>query len=153
MNLFLHKSTFFASILLLLLTSSCTKKEKAVSKRKKSDLAYAINPREDSLPRLTPAYIEGKKKQIDNFFVKKWANDFENVSFLVAKDGQIIYEKYEGFADKENNILNSPETPLHIASVSKVLTASAILKLIDAKKEEFDRIVESTKGKEKTFLN
>jgi hypothetical protein len=27
------------------------------------------------------------------------------MSFLVAKNGQIIYEKYDGFADKENNIL------------------------------------------------
>jgi CubicO group peptidase (beta-lactamase class C family) len=52
----------------------------------------------------------------------------------VAQNGQIIYEKYEGFADKENNILNAPETPLHIASVSKVVTACAILKLIDTKK-------------------
>jgi CubicO group peptidase (beta-lactamase class C family) len=61
------------------------------------------------------------------------------MSFLVAKNGQIIYEKYDGFADKENNILNSPETPLHIASVTKVLTASAILKLIDAKKINLDQ--------------
>lgn len=129
MNRYLYKLTFLALISLLI--SSCNKKEKAVPKHKKSDLAYAMNPREDTLPKLSATYIATKRTQIDAFFAKKWSNDFENVSFLVAKDGQIIYEKYEGFADKENNILNSPETPLHIASVSKVLTASAILKLID----------------------
>lgn len=138
MKHFLYKFTFLIFIFSILLVTSCNKKEKVVSKHKKSSLAYAINPREDSLPKLSAAYIEEKKIQIDNFFTKKWANDFENVSFLVAKNGQIIYEKYEGFADKENNILNSPETPLHIASVSKVLTASAILKLIDAKKIGLD---------------
>lgn len=133
MNHFLYKFTFFT--LILLSVSSCNnKKEKSASQHKKSDLVYAMNPREDSLPRLSASYIESKRRQIDNFFEKKWSNNFENVSFLVAKDGQIIYEKYEGFADKENNILNSAETPLHIASVSKVLTASAILKLVDVKK-------------------
>ena len=133
MNHFLYKFTFFT--LILLSVSSCNnKKEKSASQHKKSDLVYAMNPREDSLPRLSASYIESKRRQIDNFFEKKWSNNFENVSFLVAKDGQIIYEKYEGFADKEKNILNSAETPLHIASISKVLTASAILKLVDVKK-------------------
>lgn len=136
MNHYLYKFPFLA--LALLLISSCNHKEKENSTLKKSDLAYAMNPREDSLPRLSATYIATKRKQIDAFFVKKWANNFENVSFLVAKDGQIIYEKYEGFADKEHNILNAPETPLHIASVSKVLTASAVLKLIDAGKIGLD---------------
>lgn len=136
MNRFLLKLTFLVTISLIIF--GCNKKEKTASKHKKSDLAYAINPREDSLPALSTNYIASKKIEIDNFFAKKWAKDFENVSFLVAKDGQIIYEKYEGFADKENNILNSPETPLHIASVTKVLTASAILKLIDTKKMGLD---------------
>lgn len=136
MNRYLYKLTLLVTLLLII--SSCNKKDKATSKHKKSDLAYAINPREDSLPRLSANYVAAKKIQIDNFFAKKWSKDFENVSFLVAKDGQVIYEKYEGFADKENNILNSAETPLHIASVSKVLTASAILKLIDTKKIGLD---------------
>jgi CubicO group peptidase (beta-lactamase class C family) len=136
MNRFLLKLTFLVTISLIIF--GCNKKEKTASKHKKSDLAYAINPREDSLPALSANYIASKKIEIDNFFAKKWAKDFENVSFLVAKDGQIIYEKYEGFADKENNILNSAETPLHIASVTKVLTASAILKLIDTKKMGLD---------------
>ena len=128
---FHFKILFLLSITLL--TISCDKKEKSTAV-KKSNLAYAMHPREDSLPKLTSNYIKTKQLQIENFFTKYWANDFENVSFLIAKDGQIIYEKYEGYANKEKNILNSSETPLHIASVSKVLTASAILKLIDAKK-------------------
>ena len=82
--------------------------------------------------------LKSKKNEIDTYFAKKWKSNFENVSFLVAKNGQIIYEKYEGFADKSNNILNSPEVPLHLASVSKVLTASAILKLIDDERLELN---------------
>ena len=128
-----HLIKFIFTFFILILISSCNKKENK-SVIKKSYLSYAMQPREDSLPKLSSTYIKNKQVQIQNFFTQYWSNDFENVSFLIAKDGQIIYEKYEGFANKENNILNSSTTPLHIASVSKVLTASAILKLIDANK-------------------
>ena len=122
---------------------SCDKSGKTNNffSKKKPELSYAMLPLEDSLPRLSAAYKATKKREIENFFANNFSNDFENVSFLVAKNGQIIFEKYDGFADKENNILNSSTTPLHIASVSKVLTASAILKLIDAKKIDRKSVV------------
>ncbi|MBC7495534.1 MAG: beta-lactamase family protein [Flavobacterium sp.] len=124
-------SFFIISLLFI----SCNSKEKRrLALLQKSQLNYAMHPRTDSLPKLTAEYVADKKNSIEHFFKKNWGADFENVSFLVAQNGQIIYEKYNGFADKENNILNSAETPLHIASVTKVLTASAILKLVDAKK-------------------
>ena len=121
-------------IISLLFISCNSKEKKRLALLQKSQLNYAMHPRTDSLPKLTAEYIVNKKNSIEHFFKKNWGADFENVSFLVAQNGQIIYEKYNGFADKENNILNSAETPLHIASVTKVLTASAILKLVDAKK-------------------
>lgn len=137
------KSTLPFFILFLFLLSSCDQNGKIKNpfRKKKSALSYAMVPLEDSLPRLTNAYKTTKKREIENFFANNFANDFENMSFLVAKNGQIIFEKYDGYADKENNVLNSPETPLHIASVTKVLTASAILKLIDAKKISLDQKV------------
>ena len=138
MSYFPNKASISLLLISILFFIGCNKNEKSVNENKKSQLSYAIVPREDSLPQLTTKYIAAKQLQIDNFFKNKWAKDFENVSFLIAKDGQVIYEKYEGFADKENNILNSPETPLHIASVSKVLTANAILLLVDAKKIKLD---------------
>ncbi len=123
-------------IFLFILLSSCDQNGKIKNpfRKKKATLSYAMVALEDSLPKLTKDYKATKKREIENFFTNNFANDFENMSFLVAKNGQILYEKYDGYADKENNILNSPETPLHIASVTKVLTAAAILKLIDAKK-------------------
>lgn len=136
-----NKVTYLLFSLTFLLLISCDKSGKIKNpfKKNKSGLEYAMLPLEDSLPKLSDSYKNTKKRDIENFFTNNFANDFENMSFLVAKNGQIIYEKYDGFADKENNILNSPETPLHIASVTKVLTASAILKLIDAKKISLDQ--------------
>lgn len=100
---------------------------------------YAMLPPQDSLPKLEDSYKNAKKNEIEKYIKKFFNNTFENICFLVAKNGDIIYERYEGYADKEHNLLNSENTPLHIASVSKVLTASAILKLIDAKKLELDQ--------------
>jgi CubicO group peptidase (beta-lactamase class C family) len=136
-----NKVTYLLFSLTFLFLVSCDKSGKIKNpfKKNKSSLEYAMLPLEDSLPKLSDSYKNTKKREIENFFTNNFANEFENMSFLVAKNGQIIYEKYDGFADKENNILNSPETPLHIASVTKVLTASAILKLIDAKKISLDQ--------------
>ncbi len=143
MNSTTIKAFFSLSIVLLFLFSSCNQsdKTKAANDKKKPAVPYAMMPLEDSLPRLSSDYKRTKKREIENFFANNFSRDFENMSLLVAKNGQIIFEKYEGYADKENNILNSPETPLHIASVTKVLTASAILKLIDAKKISLDQKV------------
>lgn len=131
-----NRLQFIVLLFFFFLFINCNKSGKVSNPfvEKKLGLEYAMEPLEDSLPKLSTTYIKTKKREIDNFFATNYSKNFENMSFLVAKNGQIIYEKYEGFADKEHNILNSAETPLHIASVSKVLTASAILKLIDARK-------------------
>jgi CubicO group peptidase (beta-lactamase class C family) len=141
MNLSKIKTFSTLTFLLLILFTSCDKLVKNTTSDKKPTLAYAMMPLEDSLPKLSTIYKQTKKREIENFFAHNFSNNFENMCFLVAKNGQIIYEKYDGYADKGNNILNSPETPLHIASVTKVLTAAAVLKLIDAKKIALDQKV------------
>ncbi len=53
-----------------------------------------------------------------------------NGSILVAKSGEVVYEKYSGFrnpAVRRDSITAS--TPFHLASVSKTFTAMAILQL------------------------
>jgi CubicO group peptidase (beta-lactamase class C family) len=136
------KFLLYSSLFLSICSVSCKKQEsEKIVQKPKSELAYAMLPREDSLPKLSQKYIAEKKKSISNFVNKNWSGNFENLSFLVAKNGQIIDEHYEGFANKADNTLMTAETPLHIASVSKVITASAILKLIDAKKIGLDDFV------------
>jgi CubicO group peptidase (beta-lactamase class C family) len=64
-----------------------------------------------------------------------------NGGFLVAKNGQIIYEKYEGYANLRDKTPITSTTPIHIASVTKVLTATAVLKLVNAKRIDLDQKV------------
>lgn len=90
--------------------------------------------------KLPPGYLSGKREAIGRFVNKTW-REHDNISMLVAKNGKIIYEKYQGYADKQEGTDITATTPMHIASVSKVLTATAILELIDAGKIELDQKV------------
>ncbi|MGG9964585.1 serine hydrolase domain-containing protein [Ferruginibacter sp. SUN106] len=52
-----------------------------------------------------------------------------NGSMLVAKNGNIVFEKYTGTGHLPGNDLLTASTPLQIASTSKTFTAMAVLKL------------------------
>ena len=83
-------------------------------------------------------YCNKQKKEIEyryNQLINK--NDFYG-QFLVAKNGKILFEDYEGFAYKEKDDKNRKNKPLHIASVSKVLTAAVILRMVDQEKIGLD---------------
>lgn len=100
-----------------------------------------VKPSTDKLQKLSKGYIEQKKKLVQEFCDKYWKNDDDNLSFLIARNGQIIHEQYNGIANYETSEALTTKTPIHIASVSKVLTATAILLLIDAKKITLDQKV------------
>lgn len=117
---------------LLLLCMSCNSQEKKHSIDRKTSII--MEPSDTIYPKLTDAYINSKKSKIVHFFNKNWPSKNNNISFLVAKDGQIIYENYVGFGDIAKKTPITSQTPIHIASVSKVLTATAILKLVNAGK-------------------
>ena len=62
-----------------------------------------------------------------------------NGCILVAKNGEIIYEKYAGFRNpKVSKDSVTATTPFHLASVSKTFTAMAIMKLQEQSKLKID---------------
>jgi CubicO group peptidase (beta-lactamase class C family) len=138
------KNTNIVQILLLLLLVTACVKEKKIEIKVLKDAELPKNelpkmkPLENETPKLTSAYINSTKNAIDSFYNKNWPNNSMNGSFLVAKNGQIIYEKYEGFANLKDKTPITKATPIHIASVTKVLTATAILKLANAKRIGLD---------------
>ncbi len=79
-----------------------------------------------------------KYRFLDKFYHDFWLHKNVSGGFLVAQHGQIIYEGYSGFSDIENQIEMTAETPLHIASITKVLTSLAILKLVEHDKIELN---------------
>lgn len=133
----------FLSYCLIATFSSCSKQEKTedgVIKVNENGIPV-MQPLQEALPKLSTAFIKEKKYAVSMFFEKTWSEKNDNVSFLVAKNGQIIYENYMGFANKRTDEQITKDTPLHIASVSKVLTATATLMLIDANKIQLDQKV------------
>ena len=141
------KSLKYITLLLLaiLFFTKCSKQEKTEEVLLKiNDNGIPImQPLQEEMPKLTASYINTKKNRVAHFFQNTWSTKNDNVSFLVAKNGQIIYENYLGYANKNTGENITKETPLHIASVSKVLTSTAILLLIDTGKLKLDQKVTS----------
>nr|WP_294787248.1 serine hydrolase domain-containing protein [uncultured Flavobacterium sp.] len=140
--IFLKKTKIPQILFSLIVLSSC-------GQNKKTDTAVT-DAVEDTLPKMKPLAAEKKVSQafknsvvgrINHFYNKNWPNNTMNGSFLVAKDGEILFEKYNGFANKNEGTKITPETPVQIASVSKVLTATAVLKLVNAGKIDLDQKV------------
>jgi CubicO group peptidase (beta-lactamase class C family) len=52
-----------------------------------------------------------------------------NGGMIVAKDGNIVFEKYSGTGHLPGSDKITDSTPMHIASISKTFTAMAVLKL------------------------
>lgn len=83
-----------------------------------------------------PAVIKRTSKykdiafRLDTLFAKMSSNGF-NGAVIVAKDGEVIYQKAFGYADKKNNIPVSDTTSFQLASVSKVITATAVMTLVE----------------------
>ena len=81
---------------------------------------------------LSPSELRHYKTVANTFFDSMLGRGHFNGSILVAKNGEIIYELYNGFRNprvKKDSITSS--TSFHLASVSKTFTAMAALKLAE----------------------
>lgn len=52
-------------------------------------------------------------------------------AILVSQSGETVFEKAYGFASKQLNVPNTLETKFHIASVTKMFIAMAVLRLVE----------------------
>ena len=68
--------------------------------------------------------------KIDTYINNSVTNGY-SASVLVAKKGEIVLSKGYGWADRNNNILNTSSSVFNIGSVTKQFTAAAILKLVE----------------------
>ncbi len=140
---YIKRTNILQILLLTIVLGSCTKQNKAALSDAElpKDVLPKMKPLVNEVPKLSAETITSKKRAIESFYIKNWPNHSLNGSFLVAKNGQILFEKYEGYANFRNKTLITVDTPLHLASVSKMVTATAVLKLINAKKLDLDQKV------------
>jgi CubicO group peptidase (beta-lactamase class C family) len=76
-----------------------------------------------------PAAAQDLKASMDAYVQAHVAVNHFSGAVLVARGGQVIFEKGYGPADAEWNVPNSPQTKFRLGSVTKQFTAAAILLL------------------------
>jgi CubicO group peptidase (beta-lactamase class C family) len=77
-------------------------------------------------------------RQLSSFLDTALLRQNFNGGILIAKDGEIIYEKYTGKADLRKKDSITSNTAMHIASTSKTFTATAILRMVQEGKLSLD---------------
>lgn len=75
----------------------------------------------------SPAFISAEKQIND--FLQQW--EINGASLALIKEGKLVYAKGFGYADTERKIKAKANHTYRIASVSKLFTAVAIMKLVE----------------------
>ncbi len=94
-----------------------------------------------NFPLISALFKDSTKTIIEEFYHRRFDTIDFSGGFLVAKNGQIIFESYAGNSDYDLNKKNNANTPLHVASISKVLTSTALFRLIDKGLVQLDDLV------------
>ena len=117
----MKKRIIFLSVISICIFGCCEKKE--------SDNNIVTNARFSSIK-------DSISTKIDN-------GDIPSLSVAVIENDEIIWMESFGYADKENRIKASPNTIYGIASISKPVTATGIMKLYENGKIDLDADIES----------
>lgn len=135
----LFRSIFFLAVLSFALFSC--KKEKSGSEELKTTLPNFGNVELDEIFKQENNKLENKDSivsVIDNYYKTVWEKGDLWGSFLVAKGDEILYEGYRGYTQDNQQAPVNDTTALHVASISKSITAMAAMKLIEAGKMKLD---------------
>jgi len=117
------------------LLGATTTPENSIS-RVEIPLTGELNPIEESLRRTS-----------SKFFEESLVRSRFNGAILVARNGKIVFEEYEGLKEVLKGEPIDSATAFHLASVSKTFTAMAILKLWeDGKLKIDDKVDKYLKG-------
>jgi CubicO group peptidase (beta-lactamase class C family) len=83
----------------------------------------------NSLCGTSSAQVAGAQGKIIDNYLQRLSGFGYSGTVLVSVNGKIILRKGYGFANREEHILNQPETVFDIGSLAKNLSAAAILRL------------------------
>ena len=129
------KTVFF--LLIFSLTLFSCKKDKADEENIKTTLPNFGNVDLDDVFKRKDNKLENKDSivlAIDRYYKNIWEKGDLWGGFIVAKGDEILYEGYRGFAQDNNQKPINDTVALHVASISKTITAMTTLKLVEAGK-------------------
>ena len=128
--------SFFLLVLFSFFLYSC-KKESSDEETIKTTLPNFGNVDLDEIFKRKDRKLEDKDSIISvlhRYYQNVWEKGDLWGGFLVAKGDEILYEGYRGFAQGNSQEPINDTVALHVASISKTLTAMATLKLVEAGK-------------------
>ena len=103
-------------------------------------LVAFIVPFPISVQQALPPGIDG---QVDRLAAEEMASLHEpSLAISIVNDGQLIFAKGYGVSDVENNVPATADTVYRIASLSKSLTATAAMRLVEARRLDLDAPVQ-----------
>jgi len=101
--------------------------------------------------------IEEQNAGVIDAFMEKFRiqNGLKGVALAVVKDEKLVFARGYGYADEENQIQVTPNNLFRLASVSKLITAVAIMKLVENSKITLESKVFGKYGilNDEQFLN
>lgn len=110
-----------------------------VAFRDKSVASFKVKAKKENIyPNLNTTFITNNLTDSTQFelvnksfeqFVSKWG--LTGASIAVAKNGKLVYTRGFGYANKEEKQKMQPYNTMRVASVSKLITATAIMKLVE----------------------
>lgn len=114
--------------------SELYKKQDQLIKNNDDTFEVKFNP-------VTPKYKLETREIVETFYHNRINRGGFWGQFLVAKNGEIIFEDYQGYANYQNKEKINDSTPMHVASVGKVFTGVTILRLVNQGKISLDQKV------------
>lgn len=116
----------FIYIVYFLLTPGCFY---STIKKKPDPATVTVDSTRLGDPPIPEVEMTKYKSASEEFYKRILERSHFSGEFLVAKKGEVIYEKYAGYEDgRKQNPIND-NSALHLASVSKTFTAMGVLKL------------------------
>lgn len=119
-----------------LLANSCG--TNANDKAKSGDWSLQAAKIYHKKPKINPDKMENYKQGVNEFYEKTLLRSGFNGGIVVAKYGEVIFEKYHGYFDLRTKDTLTKNSAFHIASVSKTFTAMGVLKLVEKGKLALD---------------
>jgi CubicO group peptidase (beta-lactamase class C family) len=114
----------FLLIILLNMFLSCGNSEAVKTENEKAVAQTEIKEKLSAPQKLIAA-------RLDSLFTSLNKSNAFNGSILVARNGAILYNKHIGYCNKETQCPLSDSSMFQLASVSKVITATAVLMLYE----------------------
>ena len=116
---------YFIIIFTLLLSLACNHSSENAKAEEDSLKYYPVTP-----PKMGKEEFRQYYRKLNEFFDTSLLRSGFNGGILIAKDGNILYEKYTGKRDLRKADTITKVTPFHLASASKPFTAMATLRLV-----------------------